>query len=57
MSVAIDIQNLTKEYRIKKEKSTEVFKALDDISLQVKAGDAVGIIGSNGAGNPPFLKS
>jgi len=58
----IEIKNLTKEYKMfnrKKDRLLEtlipsynkhtVFKALDDFSLELKRGEALGILGRNGA--------
>lgn len=42
MSVVLTVQNLTKSYRS--------FKAVDDLSFTLNAGDFVGFIGPNGAG-------
>ena len=41
---------------IKKQHSYEMFRALNDISFQVKAGEVVGIIGTNGSGKSTILK-
>ncbi len=39
-----------------KGKAGDVFRALDGINLQVKKGEAIGIIGHNGAGKSTLLK-
>lgn len=73
--IAIDIQGISKRYRIGQEKKnslresmthffrnsnnikeTKEFWALQEISLQIKKGEAVGIIGKNGAGKSTLLK-
>jgi ABC-type polysaccharide/polyol phosphate transport system, ATPase component len=41
---------------LKRQHSYEMFRALDDISFQVKSGEVVGIIGTNGSGKSTILK-
>src|ERR1700694_4722982 len=38
-------------------KKEETFWALKDVSLEVKEGEVLGLIGRNGAGKPPLLKT
>lgn len=65
----IEIRNLTKEYKMfprKKDRLLEalipgynkhdVFKALDNFNLELKKGEALGILGKNGAGKSTLLK-
>ncbi len=65
----ISIKNLTKEYKMYNRKLDRLletmfprinkhstFKAMDDLNLDVKKGEVVGILGKNGAGKSTLLK-
>jgi ABC-2 type transport system ATP-binding protein len=48
MSVVLDVQQLSRSYG--------AFRALDDVSFQVRAGEIVGFLGPNGAGKTTTMK-
>lgn len=68
--VAVDVKGLTKTYRLYKDNKQRIleglfpflkiqhkeFKALDQVSFQVRKGEIVGIIGKNGSGKSTLLK-
>ena len=70
-NIAISVKNISKTFKIPHEKvssvrgavtnifksnSYEEFKALDDVSFEVKKGEFFGIIGRNGSGKSTLLK-
>ncbi|HEX8974753.1 MAG TPA: ABC transporter ATP-binding protein, partial [Patescibacteria group bacterium] len=70
-NIAIQINNVSKTFKIPhekitslrgaavsvfKKKSYEEFKALDDVSFEIKKGEFFGVIGRNGSGKSTLLK-
>ncbi len=56
IEVSKSFTRTTIEGKIKKRKRKETFYAVDKISLQVEAGEIVGILGPNGAGKTTLLR-
>lgn len=61
----IHCSNLTKDYKpfkktgwlkLRRSKSAEVFRAVDNITFDIGAGEVVGYIGPNGAGKSTTIK-
>lgn len=60
-NVSLDLKRFNKEYRLLKsiqsKSDTKNHKILNNISLEIKEGDKLGIIGPNGAGKSSLLNS
>lgn len=52
----ISIKNLEKEYLIDTKSGKQIFKALDNVNLEIEKGKVTGLIGPNGAGKSTLLK-
>jgi ABC-type polysaccharide/polyol phosphate transport system ATPase subunit len=59
-NVSLDLKRFSKEYRllksIKSKSDTKNHKILNNISLEIKEGDKLGVIGPNGAGKSSLLR-
>ncbi|HCZ3094104.1 TPA: ATP-binding cassette domain-containing protein, partial [Staphylococcus aureus] len=53
-NVLVEIKNLTKIFN--KNKNNEI-KAIDDVSININKGEALGIVGESGCGKSTFGKS
>ena len=68
--IVISVKNLTKKYKLYRKKTDRLkevfspfkkqyhkdFKALDNISFDIRKGETIGIIGKNGSGKSTLLK-
>ncbi|HDE7231754.1 TPA: ABC transporter ATP-binding protein [Staphylococcus aureus] len=55
-NVLVEIKNLTKIFNKNKNKNNEI-KAIDDVSIKINKGEALGIVGESGCGKSTFGKS
>lgn len=55
-SLAVDIRHLVKDFRIPL-RGAKPFRAVDDVSLQIEAGEVYGLIGPNGSGKSTTMKA
>ena len=50
----LEVKNLSKNYRVAKggllSRTTDVLKAVDDVSFQIEAGETLGLVGESGSG-------
>ena len=59
MQPIIDAKDLVHEYSRRDEEGnvTGITRALDGVSMQVKQGDLIAVLGANGSGKSTFLRS
>ncbi len=55
-SLAVDIQHLVKDFRVPL-RGAKPFRAVNDVSLQIRAGEVYGLIGPNGSGKSTTMKA
>jgi ABC-2 type transport system ATP-binding protein len=55
-SLAVDIQHLVKDFRVPL-RGAKPFRAVDDVCLQIRAGEVYGLIGPNGSGKSTTMKA
>jgi len=55
-SLAVDIRHLVKDFRVPL-RGAKPFRAVDDVSLQIQAGEVYGLIGPNGSGKSTTMKA
>ncbi|MFC0675546.1 ABC transporter ATP-binding protein [Brachybacterium hainanense] len=57
MDLAIDAQHLTREFTVRRRGAgRSVVRAVDDLTLRLEHGEAVGFVGANGAGKSTTIK-
>ena len=55
-SLAVDIQHLVKDFRVPL-RGAKPFRAVNDVSIQIEAGEVYGLIGPNGSGKSTTMKA
>jgi ABC-2 type transport system ATP-binding protein len=55
-SLAVDICHLVKDFRLPL-RGQQAFRAVDDVSIQIEAGEVYGLIGPNGSGKSTTMKA
>ena len=55
-TLAVDIRHLVKDFRIPL-RGAKPFRAVDDVSIQIAAGEVYGLIGPNGSGKSTTMKA